>query len=402
MSVASAPVLGNLYAARAKTLAPAQIWPEHEGDLISLAYGFAAPELFPTDDLLSATAEVLAEDAAEGLNYGPTYPRLVELVANRLRAQGTPAEPDNILIAYGSSQILALLPQVFIDPGDAVIVEGPTFMGAVRHFALAGANLITVDVDEQGLNVDALEATLRDLAQRGQRAKFIYTIPTFHNPSGTLMPLERRQRLVALAKEYGVLIVEDDAYGDLYFENPPPLRLSALDHDGWVLQVGTFSKILAPGLRMGWACGSHEIIQRLASFKVEGSSGPFLTRVVERYCADGRLERHIADLRVAYRARRDLMLATIAREWLPEVRVAKPEGGFFVWARLPQGLSATALLSESEKHGVTFVPGTHFYANGQGDNAFRLSFSFVPLHQIEDGIARIGAALRVLSKQAGD
>lgn len=396
MSAVSVPALSDLYAARAKTLAPAQIWPEHEGDLISLAYGFAAPELFPTDDLLDAVAEVLKEDAAEGLNYAPTYPGLVQFVVDRLRAQGTPAEPGNVLIAYGSSQVLALLPQVFIDPGDAVIVEGPTFMGAVRHFALAGARLITVDVDEHGMNVEALEETLHDLARRGQRPKFIYTIPTFHNPSGTLMPLERRRRLVALAKEYGVLIVEDDAYGDLYFESPPPPRLSALDHEGWVVQVGTFSKILAPGLRMGWACGSHEIIQRLASFKVEGSSGPFLTRMVERYCANGRLERHIADLRAAYRVRRDVMLAAIAREWPAEAQVTKPEGGFFVWARLPQGLSATALLAEAEKHGVTFVPGTHFYANGAGDDAFRLAFSFVPHQQIEEGIARIGAAFQTL------
>ena len=201
MSAFSTSALSDLYATRAKTLASAQIWPEHEGDLISLAYGFAAPELFPTDDLLSATVEVLAEDAAEALNYGPTYPGLVQFVVDRLRAQGTPAEAENVLISYGSSQVLALLPQVFIDPGDVVIVEGPTFMGAVRHFALAGARLITVNVDDEGLDIDALETTLRDLAKRGQRPKFIYTIPTFHNPSGTLMPLERRCRLATLAKD---------------------------------------------------------------------------------------------------------------------------------------------------------------------------------------------------------
>ncbi len=396
MPVSSVPALHELYAGRAKTLGPAQIWPEHEGDLITLAYGFAAPEMFPTDDLLAATAEVLAEDAAEGLNYGPSYPGLVQLVVDRMHAQGTPAEPGNVLIAYGSSQVLALLPEVFVEPGDTVIVEGPTFMGAVRHFAAAGAKLLTVNVDDHGLDVDALESMLRDLAKQGKRPKFIYTIPTFHNPSGTLLPLERRQRLVELAKEYGVLVVEDDAYGELYFENPPPPRLSALNHDGWVLQVGTFSKILAPGLRMGWACGNHEIIQRLHSFKLEGSSGPYLTRVVERYCADGRLARHIEELRAAYRERRDLMLAAIAREWPKDVMVPKPEGGFFVWARLPKGMSATKLLAESEKHGVTFVPGTHFYANGQGDDAFRLSFSFVPHQQIEDGIARIGAAFRTM------
>lgn len=397
MPVSSVPTLNDLYAGRAKTLGPAQIWPEHEGDLITLAYGFAAPEMFPTDDLLAATAEVLAEDAAEGLNYGPSYPGLVQLVVDRMNAQGTPAEPGNVLIAYGSSQVLALLPEVFVEPGDAVIVEGPTFMGAVRHFAAAGAKLLTVNVDDHGLDVDALEQMLRDLAKQGKRPKFIYTIPTFHNPSGTLLPLERRQRLVELAKAYGVLVVEDDAYGELYFENPPPPRLSALNHDGWVLQVGTFSKILAPGLRMGWACGNHEIIQRLHSFKLEGSSGPYLTRVVERYCADGRLARHIEELRVAYRERRDLMLAAIAREWPKDVMVPKPEGGFFIWARLPKGMSATKLLAESEKHGVTFVPGTHFYANGQGDDAFRLSFSFVPHQQIEDGIARIGAAFRTMA-----
>lgn len=396
MSPSSTPALSALYAGRAKTLGPAQIWPEHEGDLITLAYGFAAPEKFPTDDLLAATAEVLAEDAAEGLNYGPSYPGLVQHVVDRMHAQGTPAEPGNVLISYGSSQVLALLPEVFIDPGDVVVVEGPTFMGAVRHFAVAGAKLVTINVDDQGLDVDALEELLRDMAKRGAKPKFIYTIPTFHNPSGTLMPLERRQRLVNLAKEYGVLLVEDDAYGELYFEAPPPPRLSALDHEGWVLQVGTFSKILAPGLRMGWACGNHEIIRRLNEFKLEGSSGPYLTRVVERYCADGRLARHIAELREAYRERRDLMLSVIESEWPKDVIAPKPAGGFFIWARLPQGISATKLLAEAEKHGVTFVPGTHFYANGQGDDAFRLSFSFVPPQQIEEGITRIGAAFRTL------
>jgi DNA-binding transcriptional MocR family regulator len=388
--------LANLFAERARQIDPPMYGPgrPRDADLISFAYGLADPALFPRADLLAATAAVLDEDAADALNYGPTYAGLREQIVGRLRAQGVEAEDENVLISYGSGQVLALLPQVFVDPGDTVIIEGPSFMGAVRNFAEGGARLVTIPTDAQGMDVDALEEALRELRAHGTRPKFIYTIPTFQNPTGTTMPIERRRRLVALAAEHGVVVVEDDAYGDLRYEGRPEPPLAALDEEGWVVRLGTFSKILAPGVRMGWAYARPEIVARLGHFKTEGSSGPFLTRVIARYCAGGRLEAHIQELIELYRRKRDVMLAAIARELPPEVQVLPPAGGFFVWCRLPEGVSAARLLALAEARGATFLPGTRCFANGQGDDAIRLAFSFLPAAQIEQGIARIGAAIR--------
>jgi 2-aminoadipate transaminase len=387
--------LAELFAARAREDRPAQVWPDGPSGVISLSYGFAAPEMFPVEGFSNAAAEVLTEDTDGALNYGDSYHGLIELLTDRLQRQGMAVQPGQVLITYGSSQVLALLPQILVDPGDVVIVEGPTFMGAVKNFLIGGAKLVTVPVDAHGMDMDALEATLREHAARGVRPKFIYTIPTFQNPSGTDMPLDRRRRLVALAEEYGVLVVEDDAYGDLRFEGEPKPRLAALSSE-WVLHVGTFSKIMAPGLRMGWAAGPKVIVDRLRFFKLEGSSGPFMTRMVERFGADGRLDAHIAELNACYRRKRDLMLETIAREFPGDISAPKPDGGFFIWAKLPAGLSAQAIARQAEQLGVAFVPGTGFYANGQGDDAMRLAFSYQSEARIVEAITRLGKAIRAV------
>ena len=390
--------LEELFAARAQTVSAPMYGPAQprNTDMISFVYGLADPELFPRADLLAATAETLEQDAAEALNYGPAYAGLRDQIIARLHAQGVEAEADQVLASYGSSQILALLPEVFVDRGDVVLIEGPSFMGAVRHFADAGARLVTVPTDADGMDVDALEGILRDLRAQGTRPKFIYTIPTFQNPTGTTMPLARRQKLVALGAEYGVMVAEDDAYGDLRFEGQPVPNLAALDQEGWVIRIGTFSKILAPGVRIGWAYARPEVIARLVKFKGEGGTGPFLTQMVARYCADGRLEAHIQELIALYRHKRDVMLGAIAREFPADVVTLRPNGGFFIWCKLPQGMSATRLLPIAERHGASFLPGTRCYADGQGDDAIRLAFSFQPAAQIEEGIARLGKAMRSL------
>jgi 2-aminoadipate transaminase len=389
-------VLDDLFAARARAVQTPMFGPEppRHADMISVSYGLADPSLFPRADLLAATAAVLKEDAAAALNYGPPSSDLRGQIVQRLRTQGIEAEDENILLSYGSGQILALLPRVFVDPGDVVIIEGPSFMGAVRHFSDSGARLVTVPTDANGMDVDALEQTLIDFQRQGVRPKFIYTIPTFHNPSGATMPLARRQKLVALAAQYGVVIVEDDAYGDLRFEGQPLPNLAMLDQEGWVIRVSTFSKTLAPGVRMGWAYARPEIIARLAAFRTEGSSGPFLTRVIAQYCAEGRLEAHIAELIALYRHKCNVMLEAIAREFPAEVSALRPQGGFFVWCKLPADMRATALLPLAESRGATFLPGTRCFATGEGDDAIRLAFSFLPAEQIQAGIARIGAAMR--------
>jgi 2-aminoadipate transaminase len=393
--------LDDLFAPRAREVPPpifGLAMPTGPDAPIGLSYGFADPALFPRADLLAASAAVLESDAdaSEALNYASDYAGLREQIVARLRAQGVEAEDENILVGYGSSQILGLLPEVFVTPGDVVLIEGPSFLGAVRHFADAGARLITIPTDAQGMDVDALEQTLIDLRRQSVRPKFIYTIPTFHNPTGATMPLDRRQKLVGLAAEYGVVVVEDDAYGDLRFEGEPLPNLAALDQGGWVIRVCTFSKILAPGVRMGWAYARPEIIARLGKFKFEGESGPYLTRVVARYCADGRLEAHIKELNALYRHKRDVMLDAIARELPGGAPVVRPEGGFFIWHQLPEGMSAKALLAAATRHGATFVPGTSCFANGQGDDAIRLAFSFQPADRLAEGIRRIGAAMREL------
>ncbi|MCE2850011.1 MAG: PLP-dependent aminotransferase family protein [Chloroflexaceae bacterium] len=400
MSSGTGLSLDALFATRAKAFREGPDWaPEPEGT-ISLSYGFADPEHFPVAEIIEATAEVLAEDVNGALNYGPTYPGLVRLVVDRLKTRGVAhAAPSNVMISYGSSQILALLPQIMVDPGDVVIVEGPCFMGAVRSFQEAGAKIETVPVRADGMDIDILAQLLADLTQQGIRPKFISTTPTYKTPTGTLMPLANRKRLVALAAQYGVLILEDAAYGDLRFEGEALPKLIALDTDGWVLNCGTFSKILAPGVRMAWACGPEAIIKRLQKFKVEGSSGPFLTRMVERFAADGRLDAHIAELNENYRHKRDVMLAAIARELPADVTYTVPQGGFFIYLYLPADMPAAAVLAKGRECGVTALSGVGCYANGQGANEMRLAFSYQPEDKLVEGIRRLGAAMKAARSQ---
>ncbi|MFN5369531.1 MAG: PLP-dependent aminotransferase family protein [Roseiflexaceae bacterium] len=400
MSSGTGLSLDALFATRAKAFREGPDWaPEPEGT-ISISFGFADPEHFPVAEIIEATAEVLAEDVNGALNYGPTYPGLVRLVVDRLKTRGVAhAAPSNVMISYGSSQILALLPQIMVDPGDVVIVEGPCFMGAVRSFQEAGAKIETVPVRADGMDIDILAQLLADLTQQGIRPKFIYTTPTYQNPTGTLMPLANRKRLVALAAQYGVLILEDDAYGDLRFEGEALPKLIALDTDGWVLNCGTFSKILAPGVRMAWACGPEAVIKRLQKFKVEGSSGPFLTRMVERFAADGRLDAHIAELNENYRHKRDVMLAAIARELPADVTYTVPQGGFFIYLYLPADMPAAAVLAKGRECGVTALSGVGCYANGQGANEMRLAFSYQPEDKLVEGIRRLGAAMKAARSQ---
>ncbi len=387
--------LESLFTARVREVVPPLFGAAGEPvrPLISLAYGLADPALFPRAELMAAAAEVIAHEAPEALNYAMSYPGLNEQIVERLRAEGVDAQPEQVLVGYGSGQILALLPEIFVEPGDPVIIEGPSFLGAVKRFVQSGARLITVPVDAEGMNIDALADALSQLAARGQRPKFIYTIPTFHNPTGATLSLARRRRLVALAAEYGVPVVEDDAYIDLRFTGEPLPSLAALDQDGWVIRVGTYSKILAPGLRIGWVHARPEIIDRLLMVKAEGTTGPFITRVVARFSAAGRLERHIAVLRQHYAHKCAVMTAAIRRLFPAEARFIVPEGGFFIWVQLPAGVSARALQEAARARGAEFLPGTACFAEpDRGDDAIRLAFSFQSSERIEEAIAHIGAA----------
>lgn len=389
------PRLSDLFAPRARQVALPSFGAEIPGPVplvTSFSFGLADPQFFPRSALAQAAAIAVQDDDA--LNYGSTHEGLINRVVQIMARRGIPTTPEQVLISYGSGEILALLPQVFVDPGDVVIVEGPTFMGAASRFVAGGARVISIPVDDQGMDVVALDQVLQNLAQQGIRPRFIYTIPTFHNPKGSTLSLERRHHLMRLAVYYGVLIVEDDAYFDLRFSGDPLPPLAALDPEGWVLYVSTFSKIIAPGLRVGWAAGSPEILRRLEMFRAEGSVGRFLGRTIDQFCDQERLERYVQLLCKAYEHKCKTMLQQIRLHFPVEVQVMPPQGGFFLWCQLPSEISATALLQRTRAQGVTFLPGSRCFADGSGDDAMRLAFSYQPPEQIKTGIEVIGAALK--------
>lgn len=390
--------LRDLYAQRARDIAARVVGAAQQANEapLSLAFGLADPSLFPTDDLADATAEVLSERPDAALNYGPPSPELFEQIVERMRSKGIAADKEHVMLSYGSSQILALIPPVLIDPGDVVVIEGPSFMGAVRRFELAGARIVTVPTDHDGMVVDTLADKLAELAREGIRPKLIYTIPTFHNPSGVTMSLERRQRIVVLAAEYGVLIVEDDAYGDLRFAGRTLPTLAALDTEGWVLHIGTYSKILAPGVRVGWAYGPPDLLHRLSMLKLEGDVGPFLSHVVARYSSSGRLDAHIAELSAHYRHKCAVMLDAIAEDFPADVTTIVPEGGFFIWCKLPGDMRASTLMPLAAERGVAFLSGARCYTAGAGDDYIRLAFSYHSPEMITEGVGRIADAMHAL------
>ncbi len=396
--MATSPKLNELYAVGARDIAGRIMGAAQmaRAARLSLAFGLADPMLFPVDDLAEATSEVLSERPDAALNYGPPSAELYEQLVSRLQSKGIPADRENVMFSYGSSQMLALIPQVLVDPGDVVIIEGPSFMSAVRRFELAGARIITIPTDSAGMDIDVLEERLAELAREGVRPKLIYTIPTFHNPSGVTMTLARRQRLVALAALYGVLIVEDDAYGDLRFTGETLPTLAALDTEGWVLHIGTYSKILAPGVRVGWAYGPPDLLQRLNMFKLEGDVGPFLSHVVARYSSNGRLDTHIAELCSHYSRKCAVMLDAIAQNFPADVTTFAPEGGFFIWCKLPDDMRASALVPLAAERGVAFLSGERCYTDGAGDDFIRLAFSYHTPDKLAEGVAGIGDAMQAL------
>lgn len=367
--------------------------PNEQADTISLAYGDADPTLFPVNELIASVDAMMQSRVDQTLNYAPPDAALMQLIHARMSRHGVPLPLSHYMVVNGSSQLLGLLPQVLCDPGDAIIVEGPTFLGAIETFHNFGVRIETVPVTDEGMDLDALDEMLTRLRRDGVKVKFIYTIPTFQNPTGTLMSHAHRLRLLEIAVAHGVLIVEDDAYGDLHFNQPTPAKLIALDTHQCVLYVGTFSKILAPGVRMAWACGPLPLIKRLMKCKSEGGNGPFMTRLVAQISANGWLDTHIHMLNQHYAEKCQVMLAAIRRHFPSDVHYVEPHGGFFVYVRLPTDLPVAALMPAALARGVSFLPGTTCYAHGQGTHEIRLAFSYQPVSNIERGIATLGEAM---------
>lgn len=380
-------------------------------DTISFAGGLPAPEIFPIEKIATTTQRILQTAGPQALQYSATegYRPLRELIAHLLSQPGLEITIDNVLITSGSQQGLDLLGKVLIDPGDRILVESPTYMGMFQSWNTYEPEYIALPSDEDGLITDsgALEKALQ------LHPKFLYVLPNFQNPTGITLTLERRQQLLELASRYDVPIVEDDPYSQLRYSGEPLPSLISLagsagrdqsggherdqsgPYDGNVIYLGTFSKVLAPGLRLGWVVASPTLIRKLVQAKQGDDlhAPTFSQMIAYEIVREGFLEEHVPLLCQTYRERRDIMLAEM-EEYFPEnIHWTRPDGGMFLWVTLQEGMDAVEVLKEASAQRVTFVPGARFHADDRGANTFRLSFSNPSPEKIREGIARLGRVL---------
>jgi 2-aminoadipate transaminase len=364
-------------------------------EIISLAAGTPAPELLPAEMLSTIFADGLLHSRQSALGYCPVegLHSLRRGIAASMRKRGVAVDTQHILILSGSTQGIGLIGRFLLNPGDEVVVEVPTYLGAIQSFRALGARVIGVPTDNDGIRVDLLESILAR-----HRPRLIYTLPTFQNPTGIVMSPERRRRLLLLARRYQTPILEDDTYGEIYFEGKQFQPLKSLDPNGQVLYLSTYSKILAPGLRVAWLAAPEALIERLSLHKqiFDLNTNAIGQWVVSEILRRDLLDDHLTILRQRYQQKRDLMLDAIKRYWPNDVRVNRPGGGFHLWCRLPGDLRARTLLREAANEQVAFVIGEPFHVDGGGQQHFRLSFAYPEEGHIEEGVRRIGNAMKRL------
>lgn len=369
-------------------------------DVITLSGGFPAPETFPVDVIRELTDRLLSEDAAVALQYSPTQglASVRDALCDRLaRREGLRPADDELMVTSGGIDALELLAKGLLDPGDVVLVEAPTYLGAIMGFAGYEADVRGVPMDEDGLDVDALA----DLLAGGLRPKLLYTIPDHQNPSGRTMSEDRRTALAALARRYGLLVVEDVAYRELSFRDERATSLWSLAPDV-VVQIGTFSKIFFPGVRLGWAAGPAALIHQMVEAKQNSDqcAGALGQRLVEEYLRGGHLDRQLGLSRALYADRCSAMLSTLSQTMPAGVTWTRPTGGFFTWLTAPVGMDTTALAGPAREARVAFVPGTPFYPDGRGQCEMRLSFSRVTVDEIHEGVRRLAALFPATAKES--
>ena len=368
-------------------------------DVISMAGGMPAPELFPLREIEEACRHICREHGAQAMQYSATegYGPLKEYLAVSMHKYGVPAVPDNVLLTHGSQQALDLVGRIFIDPGDFVITSRPTYLGAIQAWNAYQAHYHTVNLDDDGMVVDEIEhAYEKVLADSGRPPKFIYVLPNFHNPGGTTLPLERREQLAEIATRLDVPVVEDDPYGQLRFEGEDILPICSLIPER-TIYLGTFSKTLTPGMRLGWIVCPEVLMERLVQAKqgADLHTGTFVQYVANDICQRGLLKQHIRQLRQVYKERRDTMLDALVEFWPEGCRWTHPQGGLFLWAQVPESIDTQEFLQDALAEKVAYVPGVNFYPNQDGGhNAMRLNFSYCPPQQIAEGIHRLGVALK--------
>jgi 2-aminoadipate transaminase len=381
-------------------------------EVISLAGGLPETRTFPPELYAKLMSKVAAESTARALQYGPTEGMActVECIVEVMAAEGTSVDPDEVIVTTGGQQVIDLMCKAFIDPGDTIVAEAPTYPGAVPTFDAYQANVVQIEMDSDGMPIDELESTLDRLDSEGRRPKFIYTIPNFQNPGGVTMSLARRHRLVEVAREREILVLEDNPYGLLRYEGDPLPTLHSLDAiaakrggaSDFVVYLGTFSKILSPGVRLGWAVAPRPVMEKLNLCKqgADLCSSPVTQLFVAAYFQEhaGGVPgwvAHLESLKLLYRSRRDAMLAALGEHFGSSASWTKPQGGLFIWATLPDYIDTTDLLARAlESEAVAFVPGRAAYLDGRGASSMRLNFAGVPEEDIREGIRRIGKVVR--------
>ncbi len=368
-------------------------------DMISFAGGMPAPESFPLREIEEACRHIVRSDGEKALQYSATegHKPLKQYLATTMHKYGVPAVPGNVLLTNGSQQALDLVGELFIEPGDYVITGRPTYLGAIQAWRAYEARFQGVNLDDEGMIVEEVEEVYdKVVADSGRPPKFIYVLPNFHNPAGTTLPLERRERLAEIATKLDIPVVEDDPYGQLRYEGEDIIPICSLIPER-TIYMGTFSKTLSPGLRLGWIVCPEALIQRFVQAKqgADLHTGTFVQYIATDICQRGLLKPHVKKLREMYRERRDTMLDSLAEFWPDECNWTRPQGGLFLWARVPEPLDTVELLNTVLKEKVAFVPGVHFYPNADGGhNAMRLNFSYCPPDTIVEGIQRLGMALK--------
>ena len=358
--------------------------------------GYPDPVSFPYEGMVEATASMMKAEGAAAMTYGEPqgYRALRELICTKYeRFEGFKTDPGNIIVANGSGQALALAFSAFVDPGDVVICEAPTFSGSLNTIRRHGPEILDVPVDDEGIVTAAVRERLSALRREGRRCKLIYTIVNFQNPAGPSQSLHRRHELIELAHKFDTMILEDDAYGELRFEGETLPPLYALDRGGRVIRAGTLSKILGAGVRIGWLCAPRELIPAFQGFLFGGGVNPFMSRVATYYLRDHLVD-HVETLIRVYRDKRDAMLKGLAEGLAgTDYVVSHPQGGFFLWMRLPSGTDTRRLADLAVEARVQYTPGPAFYANGGGSDFIRLAFSYEPPEKCHEGAVLLARAI---------
>lgn len=363
-------------------------------EIISFAGGLPAPELFPIEELKVVCDTILSNYGSQALQYSTTegYRPLREHIAKRLQNTGIEATMEDILITAGSQQGLDLASKVFIDEGDTIICESPTYLAAINAFKNYAPKFIEVAMDDHGMQMEGLEKALI----ANPNSKFIYTIPDFQNPTGRTMSIERRRQLIELANKYNVIVIEDNPYGELRFEGEMLPSIKSFDTEGRVVYMGTASKILCPGLRIGWICASPKILQKFVALKqgTDLHTNIFSQMQIAKFIESFDLESHIDKIKELYKKRCNIMIEIINKEFPENIKSTTPQGGLFLWVELPSHINARELFDKCIENNVAFVPGGAFFPNGGNENTLRLNYSNMPEDRIVEGIVRMAEVLK--------